>query len=75
VRQLELSLQHREREIEELQVVPLNDCYRESYQEAQDLHFEWAGIAFRVAPGRGRARGVGRSQLTGTCTPFVTMCA
>jgi len=74
---LELSLQRREREVEELQaeVVRLNDHYRESYQEAQDLLFELARIAFRAELGHGQVRGVGRRQLIGACTPFVTLYA
>ena len=47
IRQLELSLQRRECEVEELQeVVRLKDRYRESYQEAQHLHFELGRYRF-----------------------------
>ena len=52
---MELSLQRREREVEELRakVVQLNDRNRESYQEALDLCFELGRNRFSGRNGSG----------------------
>jgi len=52
------------------EVVQLNNRYRESYQEAQDLRF---GLGRNRFSGRVQVRGVGSSWFIGTCTPFVTI--